>query len=206
MSDDGPEPPINRGEEEIRSSPTVVRITAQCLNQVSRPIRSQRLSPQRVPYLRTVVPFVPSTAAVGSGTDEVAVVRRFLEDACVLRSDEPMMTRTDMLYFVKGRMPELVGDGPGPSLNKNCFFDVWVELPSPTCFVLLLYIYICFSFSWIRFCYGTIVHLVDGHGHRVTCSSTYIYFFVRGCLVKLLDGFDLPQGRIFLRKRLLSDA
>ena len=49
-------------------------------------------------------PFVPSAAAVGSAIDEVAFVRRFLEDAGVLRSDEPAMSRTEMLYFVKGRM------------------------------------------------------------------------------------------------------
>ena len=102
MSDDGPEPPIDHGDDAIRSSPTVVDYSN--FSAVPRPIRSQRLSPQRAPYLLTVVPFVPSTAAVGSGADEVAVVRRFLEDACVLRSDEPMMTRTYMLYFVKGWM------------------------------------------------------------------------------------------------------
>ena len=49
-------------------------------------------------------PFVPSAAAVDSVIDEVAYVRRFLEDAGVLRSDEPAMSRTEMLYFVKGRM------------------------------------------------------------------------------------------------------
>ena len=49
-------------------------------------------------------PFVPSAAAVGNKNDEVSVVRRFLEDAGLLSSDECVMTRTEMLYFVKGRM------------------------------------------------------------------------------------------------------
>ena len=49
-------------------------------------------------------PFVPSAAAVDNNDDEVAVGRRFLEDAGVLRSDEPWMTRTEMLYFVKDCM------------------------------------------------------------------------------------------------------
>ena len=52
----------------------------------------------------TANPFLPSTAAVNNSNDEVAVVRRFLEDTSVPRSDEPVMTRTEMLYFVKGRM------------------------------------------------------------------------------------------------------
>ena len=49
-------------------------------------------------------PFVPSAAAVGNKNDEVSVVRRFLEDAGLLSSDECVMTRTEMLYFVKGLM------------------------------------------------------------------------------------------------------
>ena len=66
------------------------------------------LSSHRNAAVRPMYPaetsFVPSAAAASSSTDEVAVVRRFLEDAGVLRSDEPMITRTEILHFVKGRM------------------------------------------------------------------------------------------------------
>ena len=51
-----------------------------------------------------VRPFVTSAATVGNNNDEVAVVCRFLEDAGVLRRDEPVMTRTEMHYFFSGRM------------------------------------------------------------------------------------------------------
>ena len=49
-------------------------------------------------------PFIHSAAAVDKNNDEVAVVLRFLEDAGVISSDEPTMTRMEMLYFVKGQM------------------------------------------------------------------------------------------------------
>ena len=41
-------------------------------------------------------PFVTLAAAAGSSTDEVVVERCFLEDAGVIRSDESIMTRTEM--------------------------------------------------------------------------------------------------------------
>ena len=49
-------------------------------------------------------PFVASAVAVDNNNDEVAVVCRFLEDAGFILSDELMMTRTEMLYFVKDPM------------------------------------------------------------------------------------------------------
>ena len=49
-------------------------------------------------------PFVPSAAAVDNDNNEFSVVRLFLEDTEVIRSDELTMAHTELLYFVKGRM------------------------------------------------------------------------------------------------------
>jgi len=57
------------------------------------------------PYYPVVeAPAAAPTTAASDVADAVVTIRRFLEEANILSVDDPVMTRNEMLFFVRGRM------------------------------------------------------------------------------------------------------